>query len=120
MKVFTDITTLSKVYPLFKEAGIEGILTGDLSKMQDVGYSDVCGKLLEHGLLPEVCAIITRSDNYMDDDSVYEIAWEQCKLKQSMDVVVSFFLDMSEEHGWCARPLAANVTTATSSSNIAT
>lgn len=120
MKVFTDITTLSKVYPLFKEAGIEGILTGDLSKMQDVGYSDVCGKLLEHGLLPEVCAIITRSDNYMDDDSVYEIAWEQCKLKQSMDVVLSFFLDMSAEHGWLMEPGTDRFGRGTSSSKFAT
>jgi len=46
MRVKTDITTLSRVYPFFAEAGIEGILTGEYSKIKDLSYSGLCGALL--------------------------------------------------------------------------
>lgn len=92
MKVFTDITTLSKVYPLFKEAGIEGILTGDLSKMQDVGFYSLLESLLSHGSIPQICEIITKSEHCVL--SGISVPWSESNMRECALVLSDFFFSI--------------------------
>jgi hypothetical protein len=87
MRVKTDITTLSRVYPFFAEAGIEGILTGEYSKIKDLSYSGLCGALLKSGKLADICEIITGSEKNEDKGNKL---WGDCELKECMEVVIPF------------------------------
>ncbi len=79
MKIHTDVTTLSRLYPLFKEAGIEGVLTGDFSLIQDLTLPDLAARFLASGSMPQICAIITKSDAYISDDPAQPPkSWELC------------------------------------------
>lgn len=93
MKVYTDVTTLSKLFPLFKEAGIEGVLTGDLGKIKDMDLPDLAGVLLEKGKLPEICEIITKSEVCEDESGA--VAWGECSLIQCLGVFVPFVIDIT-------------------------
>lgn len=94
MKVYTDVTTLSRLFPLFKEAGIEGVLTGDLGKIKDMDLPDLAGVLLEKGKLPEICEIITKSDVCEGEDGE-AVAWGECSLIQCLGVFVPFVIDIT-------------------------
>ncbi len=91
MKIKTDITTLSRVYPLFEEAGIEGILTGDYGKIKDLSFSGLCGALLKSGKIAEICGIITDSEVNEDRENK---PWSECSLKDCMEVIVPFLYDI--------------------------
>ncbi|MDD3535710.1 MAG: hypothetical protein PHC50_07360 [Candidatus Cloacimonetes bacterium] len=93
MKVYTDVSTLSSLFPLFKEAGIEGVLTGDLSKIKDLDLPDLAGLLLEKGKLPEICEIITKSD--VCEEETGAVAWAECSLIQCLGVFVPFVIDIT-------------------------
>ncbi|MFA7542747.1 MAG: hypothetical protein WCY84_00095 [Candidatus Cloacimonadaceae bacterium] len=93
MKVYTDVTTLSRLFPLFKEAGIEGVLTGDLSKIKDLDLPDLAGVLLEKGKLPEICEIITKSEVCEEEGGA--VAWGECSLIQCLGVFVPFVIDIT-------------------------
>lgn len=94
MKIHTDITTLSRLYPLFKEAGLEGVLSGDLSKIKDLDLPGMAGALLAGGNLAEICGIITRSDVH-ESEGGGSVAWEDASLVQCLEVVVPFVIDIT-------------------------
>jgi hypothetical protein len=98
MKIHTDVTTLSRLYPIFKEAGIEGVLTGDFSKIEGFGYQEIFGALLQAGNIPEVCKVITRCDTCLPPYSSEEKPWEDCSREESMGLIISFFLDIIGLH----------------------
>lgn len=98
MKIHTDVTTLSRLYPIFNEAGIEGVLTGDFSKIEGYGYQDLFGALLETGNIAAVCKVITRSDTCDPPYSAGERAWEECSREETMGVIIAFFLDIIGLH----------------------
>jgi len=95
MKLYTDVTTLSKLYPLFKEAGIEGMLTGNVSQIKGYGYPELFEALLKTGAIAEVCALITGSDVYApDEEGVEPKRWEDCEREEVMAVILAFFFSM--------------------------
>jgi hypothetical protein len=92
MRLYTDVTTLSKLYPLFKAAGIEGMLTGDVAQIKDYGYPELFGALLKTGAIAEVCALITRSEFYVSDaEGTEPKKWEDCEREEVMAVILAFF-----------------------------
>lgn len=93
MKIHTDITTLSRLYPLFKTAGLEGVLSGDLSKIKDLDLAGMAGALLESGNLAEICGIISRSDVHESEGG--SVAWEDASLVQCLEVIVPFVIDIT-------------------------
>lgn len=101
MKLYTDVTTLSKLYPLFKEAGIEGMLTGDFEAFKGITLSNLSGRLLGAGQLPEICEIITKSDAYVPETLEEEDVagepkpWGECSLEECLGVVLPFFIDIT-------------------------
>jgi hypothetical protein len=96
MKIHTDVTTLSRLYPLFKEAGIEGVLTGDYSTIKDLSYPALCEATLEKKSLPEICEIITKSELYIPEEEPKEgIIWSEASLPNCLEVLVRFFYDMA-------------------------
>ena len=95
MKIHTDVSTLSKLYPLFKEAGIEGMLTGDMASIKDYDYPGIFAALLQGGAIAEVCATITRSDSYRaEDGSIEPKKWEDCSGEEVMAVILAFFFSL--------------------------
>ncbi|HPV14202.1 MAG TPA: hypothetical protein PL126_00965 [Candidatus Cloacimonadota bacterium] len=95
MKLHTDVTTLSKLYPLFKGAGIEGMLTGDVSQIKGYGYPELFGALLKTGAIAEVCALITGSEVYMpEEEGIDPKKWEDCSREEVMAVILAFFFSM--------------------------
>lgn len=116
MKLYTDVTTLSKLYPLFEVAGIEGMLTGDFEEFQGITLSKLAGRFLAAGQLPEICEIITRSEVYIPDPNDLESdpncqenglndfdndlnltpkPWCECSLEECLGVVLPFFIDIT-------------------------
>lgn len=89
MKIKTDITTLSKLYPIFEDAGIEGVLTGDLEKIRDLKYSELCGKLLKTGRLADICELIT------DSTENNGASWAEASMEEAMGVLVPFLVDIT-------------------------
>ena len=95
MKLHTDVTTLSKLYPLLKAAGIEGMLTGDVSEVKSYGYPEIFGALLQTGAIPEVCALITKSEVYApEEEEVEPKKWEECSREEVMAVILAIFFSM--------------------------
>ncbi|HOU72672.1 MAG TPA: hypothetical protein PLB85_04745 [Candidatus Syntrophosphaera sp.] len=94
MKIHTDVTTLSKLYPIFQEAGIEGMLTGDLEKIRGYGYPELFAALLQTGGIPEVCALITRSETCVQPASKEKKPWDQCSREETMAVILAFFFSL--------------------------
>jgi hypothetical protein len=87
MKIKTDISTLSKLYPIFEDAGIEGVLTGDLEKISQLTFAGLAGKLLKTGRLAEACEIIS-------GESTFEgMPWEHVSREDSMGVIIPFLID---------------------------
>lgn len=100
MRIHTDVTTLSKLYPLFDDAGIAGILTGDFEAIKDLSYSSLCGALLSRGRIAEICQIITASDVYVSEPEdpsavAQNKAWAECSREECMGVIVPFLIDIS-------------------------
>ncbi len=100
MKIRTDVTTLSKLYPIFEDAGISGILTGDFDTIKDLSYSSLCGALLSGGRISEVCQIITGSEVYTvesEDPAAVPMnkVWAECTREECMGVIVPFLIDIS-------------------------
>lgn len=101
MKIHTDVTSLSRLYQLFKAAHLEGVLAGNYSQIEHLTFPDICAALLAQGQIPEICAIITRSEYYVADpsDSSAEpetkIPWEACSLQQCMGIIVPFLIDIT-------------------------
>ena len=91
MKIRTDVTTLSRLYPLFEDAGIEGILSGDFDNIKDLTYPELCGKLLKGGRLAEICEIISGSET----DPETGIPWGDLSREGALGVVVPFFIDIT-------------------------
>ncbi len=89
MNIKTDITTLSKLYPLFEEAGMEGMLTGDMESISKLSFPELCGKLLKTGKLAEVCELITGAN----DNGV--ATWCEVSLEEAMGVVVPFLVSIT-------------------------
>lgn len=94
MKIHTDVTTLSRLYPLFKEAGIEGVLSGDLSQISELTFPDLCGKLLLKGHLPEICETITRSELCLEDDAEPTL-WANASREACLGVLIPFLIDIT-------------------------
>ncbi len=89
MKIRTDISTLSRLYPLFEEAGIEGVLTGDLEKIAELKYADLCGKLLKTGKLAEICEVIADCGDYQGK------AWGEISREEAMGILVPFLVNIT-------------------------
>lgn len=94
MKIHTDITTLSKLYPLFEKAGISGILSGDFSQIKDMTYPDLAAALLSKGDLSEICQIITKKDEFVSETQEV-IAWEDISREDAMGIIIPFFVDIT-------------------------
>lgn len=100
MKLHTDVTTLSKLYPLFKDAGLEGILSGDYASLSALTYPALCAALLAAGSLPEICSIITQSETFVPEDQdpgavVISIPWAEASREDCMGVIVPFLIDIT-------------------------
>lgn len=100
MKLHTDVTTLSKLYPLFKETGLEGVLSGDFSQIQNLTFPSLTSALLCSGSLPEICSIITRSEYFTPEDQdpgtiAVSIPWVDASLEACMGVIVPFLIDIA-------------------------
>lgn len=100
MKLHTDVTTLSKLYPLFKEAGLEGVLSGDYSTLSGLTYPALCAALLAAGSLPEICSIITRSEQFVPENQdpgavTVSIPWAEASREDCMGVIVPFLIDIT-------------------------
>lgn len=100
MKLHTDITTLSKLYPLFKEAGLEGVLSGDYSTLSDLTYPALCAALLAAGSLPEICSIITKCETFVPENQdptavQTSIPWAEASREDCMGVIVPFLIDIT-------------------------
>lgn len=91
MKIKTDITTLSKLYPLFEKAGIEGVLSGNLEQIKELTYPDICAALLKAGDLPEICQIITGSEVFVSEDGAEPKPFDSVSREEALGVVVPFF-----------------------------
>ncbi len=89
MKIKTDITTLSKLYPIFEDAGIEGVLTGDLEKISQLTFAGLAGVLLKTGRLAEACEIITGESSYEGNP------WENTSREVTMGVIIPFLIDIT-------------------------
>ncbi len=96
MKIHTDVTTLSRLYPLFKDAGIEGVLTGDFSAIQNLTLPDIAARLLAAGSFPEICSIITRSEVYIPDDPAQSPKnWDACSREECLGIIIPFVIDIT-------------------------
>ncbi|MCK9309118.1 MAG: hypothetical protein M0P99_02465, partial [Candidatus Cloacimonetes bacterium] len=96
MKIKTDITTLSKLYPIFEKAGIEGVLTGDLDKISELKYSDLCGKLLMTGKLAEACELITGSETCdAQEEDNKPTPWGEASREEALGVIIPFLIDIT-------------------------
>lgn len=100
MTIHTDVTTLSRLYPLFKEAGIEGVLSGDFDSIKDLTYPALVAAMLSCGKISEICAIITGSELYTrpepDPAAIAQtLAWDQCSREECMGVIVPFLIDIT-------------------------
>lgn len=91
MKIKTDITTLSKLYPLFEKAGISGVLSGNLQQIKELTYPDLCAALLKAGDLPEICQIITGSEVYVPEAGAEPKPFDSVSREEALGVVVPFF-----------------------------
>lgn len=87
MEVSTTIRTLKKVYQLFKDAGIGGLLTGD---GQTVSAALVMDNLIEGGVLVDTMIAITGSDLYICEDGSAQ-DWEDVPYSQINEVLMRFF-----------------------------
>lgn len=100
MQIHTDVTTLSRLYPLFKAADLEGVLSGDYSTFSALTYPGLCAALLAAGSLPEICSIITRSEHLIPDNQdpgavLSRIPWAEASREDCMGVVVPFLIDIT-------------------------
>lgn len=90
MKTKTDITTLSRLFPLFEKAGMEGVLTGNLEQIKELTYPDICAALLKTGDLAEICQIITGSEVYVPEDGTETKPFSETSREEALGVVVPF------------------------------
>jgi hypothetical protein len=96
MKIHTDVTTLSRLYPLFKDAGIEGVLTGDFSLIQDLTLPDLAARFLASGAMPQICAIITKAHAYISDAPAQPPkSWELCSCEECLGIILPFVIDIT-------------------------
>jgi len=97
MKIRTDVKTLSRLYPIFEEAGIAGVLSGDFEEIKELTYPGLCGKLLKTGRLAEACSIITDSETQPDEASSPGRGkpWEEASREDCMGVIVPFLIDIT-------------------------
>ena len=87
MKVRTSIRVLSEVYRLFKDAGIGGLMTGE---MAEVPLAAVMDKLIVGGGLVETMKVITGSEKYEDGEGI-ETEWEDVPYSVINGVLQDFF-----------------------------
>lgn len=87
MKVYTNIKTLKAVYATFKDAGIQGLLTGDA---ESIPASVVMDALIENDLMVEALKTITGSEKYVSDEGV-ESAWDEVPYAVLNGVLTDFF-----------------------------
>jgi len=90
MKTKTDITTLSRLFPLFEKAGMEGVLTGNLEQIKELNYTDICAALLKTGDLAEICQLITGSEMYVPEDGTETKPFSETSREEALGVVVPF------------------------------
>lgn len=95
MKTKTDITTLSRLFPLFEKAGMEGVLTGNLEQIKELTYPDICAALLKTGDLAEICQIITGSEVYVPEDGTETKPFSETSREEALGVVVPFLIDIT-------------------------
>ncbi|GAB1366030.1 hypothetical protein MASR1M36_09010 [Candidatus Cloacimonadaceae bacterium] len=95
MKIKTDITTLSRLYPLFEKAGIEGVLSGNLEQIKDLSYPDICAALLKAGDLAEICEIISGREVFEPEGEATPKPWAEVSREEALGVVVPFFIDIT-------------------------
>jgi len=95
MNIKTDITTLSKLYPLFEKAGIEGVINGNYEQIERLSLPDICGALMKTGDLAEICQIITGSDCYLPENDETPSPWTQISREAALGVVVPFLIDIT-------------------------
>jgi len=82
LKTYTDIKTLKRVWTLFKEMGLENLLSGERVDLDLVKTLD---SLLDNGKLNEFCQMITHTEQ----------DFEEMELKEVSEVIGSFFSDIS-------------------------
>ena len=100
MKLHTDVTTLSQLYPLFEKAKLEGMLTGDFEVIKDLTLPKLSTQLLATGSIAEICEIITKSEAYEPEpleegDPIEPKPWGECTLEECLGVIVPFFIDIT-------------------------
>jgi len=95
MKINTDITTLSRLFPLFEKAGMEGVLSGNLEQIKELTYPDICAALLKAGDLAEICQIITGSETYVPEDGTDPKPFSATSREEALGVVVPFLIDIT-------------------------
>ncbi len=95
MKIKTDITTLSKLYPLFEKVGMEGVLSGDIEQIKELTYPNICSALLKGGDLAEICQIITGSEEYVPENSLEGKPFSEVSREEALGVVVPFLIDIT-------------------------
>lgn len=95
MKIKTDITTLSRLFPLFEKAGIEGVLSGNLEQIKELSYPDICAALLKAGDLAEICQLITGSEVCDPEAGGEPKAWTEVSREEALGVVVPFLIDIT-------------------------
>lgn len=95
MQIKTDITTLSRLYPLLEKAGIEGVLTGNMEKITQLTFPELCGALLKGGDIPEICQIITGSEKYIPDNGAEPKNWENISREEAMMIIIPFLIDIT-------------------------
>jgi len=94
MNIHTDIKTLSRLYPLFEKAGLAGVLTGDLQEIESLTYPQLCAALLKGGDLPEICQIITGSENFIADNQESK-PFHEASREEALGVIVPFLIDIT-------------------------
>lgn len=95
MQIKTDITTLSRLYPLFEKAGIEGVLTGNINKIAELTYPELCAALLKGGDLPEICQIITGSEKYIEEGTGETKEWGEISREEALGIVIPFLIGIT-------------------------
>lgn len=102
MKLHTDVTTLSQLYPLFEKAKLGGMLTGDFEAVKDLTLPKLAAQLLGTGKVAEICQIITKSEVYEPDPNdpgndlnLTPKPWGECTLEECLGVIVPFFIDIT-------------------------
>jgi hypothetical protein len=100
MKIHTDVTSYQTL-PAVQGSTPGRRFSRELQPDRASHFPGYMCRFADQGQIPEICAIITRSEYYVairqnsSGEPETKIPWEACSLQQCMGIIVPFLIDIT-------------------------